>query len=61
MIERKEKMKFYWVDEEYKRKSMELEYTLEFKDNKLQDVRNEYGFKVEHKSGVFDYFSKKYS
>jgi hypothetical protein len=59
-MEKKEKIRYTWFDDSYKKHFMEVEYILQFNETGLDCVRNEYLFKVDPKSFVWEHFSKKY-
>lgn len=57
---KKEKLQFEHLDEKYKKHHTEYEYELQFENKELVSVRNQFGFRVEKSSYVWEYFSNKY-
>ena len=46
-----------YIDKNGNQKSVTFNYSIYFKDGKLDDIRNEYGFSVETTSDTWEHFN----
>lgn len=55
----KDERTYSWFDDNDKLRQIHVNYSLEYINGELISIRNEYGFKVETNSEVWEHYSKK--